>query len=210
MAGLHLSDEEQSERFKEWWKENGTSVIAGLVLGVAVIGGVNYWRTYTAERAESASALYAQLLENPDGSAAVDVGKRLINEYSSTPYAGRAALFMARAAFENGDMAEAKSHLEWALANSSDSTNRRLARLRLARLSLNLNELGEVETWLSGMQGGGYESEYRELRGDLAVARNDPKAARAEYKAALENLPERSAYADMLNIKLDAAIGASQ
>lgn len=208
MAGLPLSEDEQSERIKAWWRENGTSIIVGAVLGIAVIGGVNYWRSYTADQAESASALYEQLLDNGEGAA--DAGRRLLEDYAATPYAGKAALMLAGRAFESGNVDEARGHLEWALNDAPDAADRRVARLRLARIALSAERLDEVDSLLSGMSGGGYESEYRELLGDLAMARNDPATARTEYEAALKALPEQSGFADMLNRKLDAAIGASQ
>lgn len=206
MAGLQLSDDEQSERLRQWWKENGTSVIVGAVLGIAVIGGVNYWRHYKAEQAEQASALYAQLTAGGDGSEA---GDKLIDEYASTPYAGKGALVMARNAFEAGDRDAAKRHLQWALDNAADKADRKVARLRLARIELESGEPDKAEALLSDMQSGGYESEYRELLGDIAMARNDPAAARKDYQAALDNLPEGSRFADMLSMKLDAATGAA-
>lgn len=209
MAGLHLSEDEQSERLKAWWKENGTSVIAGAVLGIAVIVGVNYWRGYKAEQAETAATLYDRLVAD-NGGAAADAGRRLIDEFSSTPYSGKAALFLAKSAFENGDAATAEEHLRWALAEAPDAADRKVARLRLARVVLSRDEPGEAAALLSGMDSGGYQSEYRELLGDIAMARNDPSTARDEYQAALQALPEQSAFAEMLNRKLDAAIGATK
>lgn len=209
MAGVQLTEDEQSERLKQWWKENGVSVAIGMVLGIAVIVGVNYWRSYKAERSESASSLYTQMVEGGQSSSG-DIGRQLIEDYAGTPYAGKAALVMAKNAYENGDTDEARTHLQWALDNASDPADRTIARLRLARVLVDAGELDRADTLLSGMQAGGYESEYRELLGDLAMDRNDPDTARAEYELALEDLPEQSGFADMLNLKLDAAIGASQ
>lgn len=209
MAGLQLSEDEQSERLRAWWKENGTSVIAGSVLGIAVIGGVNYWRIYKADQAEAAAALYDRLTAE-QGAEAADAGRRLIDEYSATPYAGKAALFLAAMAFENGDAEQAAAHLEWAVAEAPDPADRKVARLRLARTALSRGEPGEAESALAGMEVGGYESEYREILGDIAMARNDPAAARAEYEAALATLPGQSGFAEMLNRKLDAASGAAE
>lgn len=209
MAGIQLTEDEQSERLKAWWKENGTSVIAGAVLGIAVIGGVNYWRIYKADQAEAAATLYEQVLQGRNGPA-VDAGQKLINDYASTPYAGKAALFLAKMAFENGDAEQAAQHLQWAVDNAPDSADRKVARLRLARVALSRDDPDEADSVLAGMQTGGYLSEYHELQGDIAMARNDPRMARSEYEAALEALPDQSGYAEMLNWKLDAAIGASE
>lgn len=209
MAGVQLSEDEQSERLKAWWKENGTSVIAGTVLGIAVIGGVNYWRVYKADQAEAAALHYDRLLAQ-QGDPAADAGRTLIDEYPGTPYAGKAALFLAKMAFDEGDAAQAAAHLEWAIAEAADPADRRVARLRLARVQLSRGEPDLAESTLSGMEPGGYESEYRELRGDIAMARNDPDTARSEYEAALAALPAQSGFADMLNRKIDAASGATE
>ena len=40
-----LSEKEQIEEMKAWWKENGSYVIAGLILGVGGIWGFNAWRS---------------------------------------------------------------------------------------------------------------------------------------------------------------------
>jgi len=43
MADFELkSDEEKAEELKAWWKQNGTSVIAGIALtiGIAIIAGL--------------------------------------------------------------------------------------------------------------------------------------------------------------------------
>lgn len=210
MAGVQLTDEEQSERLKQWWRENGVSVAVGMALGIAVIVGVNYWRSYQAEQSESASALYTRLVEEQGDDSPEDVTRTLMDEYASTPYAGKAALFMAKLDFENGRRDEARRRLEWVIDNAEDPSDGKIARLRLARVLLDAGELDQADTLLSGMQAGGYESEYHELLGDLAMARDDPEKARTEYESALENLPGQSGFADMLDLKLDAAIGASQ
>jgi len=210
MAGLQLSDEEQSERLKAWWKENGAAVIAGVVVGIAVIGGVNYWRSYKADQAEAASALYAQMLEDPGESPGAGPGQKLIDEYAGTPYAGKAALVLAARAFQDDRLDDAMRRLEWVRTNAVDPADVRLASLRLARLLVSSGELEQADSLLGGMDSGGFESEYQELRGDLAMARGDAETAQQAYQAALEYLPETSQYADMLNTKLDAAIGASQ
>jgi len=209
MAGLQLSDDEQSERLKAWWKENGTSVIAGTVLGIAIIVGVNYWRSYQADQAETAAALYDELLSQRGGAAA-DAGRKLIDEYAGTPYAGKAALMLAKLAFEDGDAEQAAQHLEWAMSEAADPADRDVARLRLVRVALSGGDAGRAGALLADMDSGGYESEYRELLGDIAMARGEPAAARDEYEAALATLPQQSGFATMLNRKLDAAIGASK
>ena len=55
------TEEEQLEALKKWWKENGRSILLGLLLGVLIIAGWRGWQAYQANRAESASTLYEQM-----------------------------------------------------------------------------------------------------------------------------------------------------
>ena len=61
MAELR-SEEEQLEVVKRWWKENGTSLIAGAVLAAAGVFGWNAWQNYQEGKSEAASARYQQLI----------------------------------------------------------------------------------------------------------------------------------------------------
>lgn len=208
MADLQYSEDEQAERVKAWWKENGTSVIAGAVVGIAVIVGVNYWRGYKTDQSHAASTIFQQLQEEQEN--VETLGQSLISEYANTPYSGKAALILAKLAVEKNDINMAKQHLRWATDNAPDPADQHVARIRLGKLMLYTDDLQAVGQLLKDVEFGGYESQYRELLGDLALARNDPETARDEYQDALANLPRGSSYAAMLNMKLDAAIGAIQ
>jgi predicted negative regulator of RcsB-dependent stress response len=60
---IYETEEEQLDAVKRWWKENGQSTIIGLVLGVAVILGWNYWQSHKKAQSEQASAIYSQLIQ---------------------------------------------------------------------------------------------------------------------------------------------------
>ena len=44
------TEEQQVEALKDWWAENGRAVIAGVVLGVVVIGGLGLWSMVPSPR----------------------------------------------------------------------------------------------------------------------------------------------------------------
>jgi predicted negative regulator of RcsB-dependent stress response len=58
----NLTDDEQFEQIKKWWGENGSSVISGVVLGLAVLFGGKAWFAYEERQAESASDIYTGLM----------------------------------------------------------------------------------------------------------------------------------------------------
>lgn len=208
MIDPRYSEDEQVERLKEWWKKNGTSVVVGVVIGVIVIVGVNFWRSYTQSQAEDASARYTQLLSAQEESAK-ELGSELISEYANTPYADLAALYLAKISYEEGDTENAEAMLKWVMDNSKLVSNQHVARLRLARIYLEAERTNDAEQLVNGKQYEGFESEYEELLGDIAMLKGDAAKARAAYEEALRTLPQGSNYSGLLVLKLDRAIGES-
>lgn len=199
------TEQEELEKLKAWWKTYGGSLITGVALGLAILFGYRYWVDYRQTQREAASVLYDQMLDElrarkPEAGAA---GAKLIDEYSSTPYAGMAALLLARQAYETGDKAGARQRLEWVVANAKDAATQHAARLRLARLLIETGQLPEAAALAETKDIAGFESEYLELRGDLTVAQGKPEQARAAYRAALKQLPSGSQYRAVLSMKLD-------
>lgn len=199
------TEQEELEKLKSWWKNYGGSLITGVALGLAILFGYRYWTDYRQTQREQASALYQQLVADLGGSRpdALATGTKLIDDYTSTPYAGMAALLLARQAYDSGEKSAARRHLEWILANSDDAATQHAARLRLARLHIEAGELEAVAALIEVKDIAGFESEYHELRGDVALAQNKRAAARAAYEEALKHLPETSPYRSVLSMKRD-------
>lgn len=207
MINPRYSEDEQAERLKEWWKKNGTSVIVGAVIGVGAVVGVNFWRDYTQTRSETASARYEQLL-SAEGDEARRLASELMEEYSVTPYAALAALYMAKVDYEGGDAGDVESMLKWAMDNAKQGATRHAARLRLARFYLDQERASDAAALLAAVEDyEGFESEYKELQGDLSMLNGNAEEARAAYEEALRTLPRGSQYSDLLVLKLDHAAG---
>ncbi len=209
MVDLHLSDDEQAERLKAWWKENGVSVIVGAIVGIGVIVGVNFWRDYKTSQGETASALFEGMLgsyRRQDLAASETMGGKIMGGYASTPYAGKAALLLAKISFDKNDTTSAKSQLRWAMQNSTESGTIHAARLRLARILLAETQYAQIRALISVDDFGGFESEYKELWGDLHMAQGEADQARDAYLAASQALPEGSSYGDILKMKADNAV----
>ncbi len=188
----HIHEEEQVEALKRWWKENGTAIIAGIVLGLAGIFGWNAWQNHRQVQAEQASALYAQLLDAVDRrqySLAEGLVQRLTTEFGSTAYADFARLLAAKAAVDRQDLENAKKYLGQVLTRSGDPDFRHLARLRLARVHL---ADGHPEDGLKLLTApdagdpGSFGGQYEEIKGDLYVALGRLEQAAAAYRKAIE------------------------
>ena len=90
------TEEQQVEALKRWWKENGTSLLVGLLVGVSGLFGWRYYVDQTHYHAVQASDLYMQVMQsaalNTVDDKTIDINNRLINEFSDTPYAALSSL----------------------------------------------------------------------------------------------------------------------
>ncbi|MBT4452093.1 MAG: tetratricopeptide repeat protein, partial [Gammaproteobacteria bacterium] len=59
-----VTDDEQVERIKNWWSDNGSSVIAGLVIGIGGLMGWRYWVDYQTNVAAEASSHFANMVSS--------------------------------------------------------------------------------------------------------------------------------------------------
>jgi predicted negative regulator of RcsB-dependent stress response len=200
------SEEEQVEKLKEWWKRNGTALILGVVLGGGLVVGNNLWQSHQQNKSEEASSLYEQMMvgnAEKKTELAQTVGGKLMKDFADTPYAAKAALFLAKVSYDSGDSTSARTQLRWAMENADDSATVHTARLRLARL---MQEAGEVDAALELLEvpeQGAFASAYAETRADLLLEKSDTEGAAENYRKAMETLPDGSTYGEVLKMKLD-------
>ena len=199
MVEEYLSDEERLEMAKKWWLENYKSIIAGALIAVVVVGGWRYWEYRTTSRSQAAALLFNQLADamaKQDKDGALKTGNQILTTYSDTPYAAQAALVLAQLQASTGKPADGGQMLEWVMKNSKDDGLKLLARLRLARIKLAMNDAQGALDTLNGADAGGFAPLYDDLRGDAEAKLGKSAEARAAYQQALlawtDNLGDRS------------------
>lgn len=184
----YQTDEEQVEAIKKWWKENGRSIIGGIVLGFAIIGGWQGWQGWQKNQGENASIVFdnmRQAVKTKNFDKALEDGKRLIGEFGGSAYASLAALELAKLAYQRGEKTVARNHLTWVADSAPDPALKAVARLRLGSLLLDLQDWAALSTLLAEPGDGSFAAEFAVLRGDMAAAQGDAEAARAAYTEAL-------------------------
>ena len=208
---IYASDEEKGEEIKQWWRDNGTSVIAACILGAAVVFGGRYWLTYQHTQAESASIHYQHvisLLAEDQFVEAENTTQQLLSEFAKTPYAVFAAFEMAKQSMANDDLATTKTYLEWVMLNAKLSGQVEIARLRLAQCLVSETNYQAALDLIEQSQAISFESLFSELRGDIHTAQGEPLKARAAYQSALLSLKQGEPRQQLLQLKLDDMTGA--
>lgn len=199
-----IYEEDDVERLKRWWKEYGTALVFGVALGTAALFGYRHWNQYQLEYAVEASALYDQVVyqikeKHPD--EAVQLGGRIMEQYESTPYAGMTALLLAKISYDKGDLDSARRQLTWAMDNAEVTATRHAARIRLARITAEAEDIDGALALINVGDRGGFGSAYSELQGDLLAAQGKVDEARAAYASALAGASSPD-YSAVLRMKM--------
>lgn len=188
---IYETEEKQVAALKGWWKANGLSVITGVISAIIIVLGWNFWQNYQQGKTSQASTLYEQMIKADAAMNSESVDKivnKLNTNYNSTAYSTYALLFAAKAKVEQQDLVAAKEQLQLAVLNSNDAELTHVARARLIRILLDLQEYEqglEIIADIDQSALGGFEAIYEELKGDLYVAMGRAGEARTAYQAAL-------------------------
>jgi len=202
---VYTTEQEQIERIKKWWNENGKAIVFGLALGLAGLFGYRYWVATRVAEGQSASLNYEHLLRIASVGAsdeATAAGEAIINGYPHTTYAKMAALVLAKLAVDERDLDQAKTRLQWVIDNSPGGKIEPVAQARLAEIYL---ADGDVENAASILKkiAPEYDGQFAEIRGDVFAAQGDTENARAMYDRALAEAQERGSAGSAIQLKLD-------
>jgi predicted negative regulator of RcsB-dependent stress response len=201
---LYETDEEKVEAIKKWWKDNGTSVIAGVAIGLGAVFGWGAWVNYQEDEAQQASAAFEQLAASADSGDPDEVRQQselLMEDYPSTPYAALGSLIRARVELEAGDRDAARASLELAIEKAPDPAIARVAALRLARVLIAGGDLeGAAAVIERHDKDGSFRGDFDALRGDIAAAQGEVVEARDAYARAIA---AGAANASLLQLKID-------
>ncbi|HEY8159523.1 MAG TPA: tetratricopeptide repeat protein [Methylobacter sp.] len=189
---IYDTEEEQVEALKRWWKENSTAIVVGLVVGIVIILGWNYWQDHKKAQAAQASATYDQLLKALDENkteSADKLAERMQEQFKGTEYAAFSGLLEAKLKTQQGDLAAAKQILKTIAAEPNKQLSN-IAKIRLVRLMLATGEYEQglqVINEVDAKAAASYSANYDELVGDLYVALDRLDEARTSYQNAMRN-----------------------
>lgn len=218
------TEEEQIAAIKSWWAENGTKLLAGVLVIALGYFGYQGWQGKNEQEAIAAGDLYLQLQEaviatsQAVGSVSTQdlervrtigyLADQLQEDYAGNGYAVLGALAAARAAADRDDYAEAIARLEWALEAEDDVAGKQLITYRMAIAKAATGAEQEALGLLTGADDS-FAAIYAEARGDIYRSMGDTSSARGEYESAVELLlDDQLSYAPTLEFKLaDVAAG---
>jgi predicted negative regulator of RcsB-dependent stress response len=209
----HLSNEEQFQIIKNWWKENGRYLIICIAVPVFAYLGWQWWTKTQQQYAEQASAIYSELTDSvaaaglePLSDEALTTASFLVeqlkNDFGDTAYAVNASLLQAKLDVDNGDLDKAVNELKFAIDNGN-SDIQLIAKHRLARVYLAQKNIDDALALASYDKDDAFASKFADLRGDIYVAKGDKALAIVQYQQALEKkIDGDSVQRNLIEIKL--------
>ncbi|KRE87214.1 hypothetical protein ASG75_03470 [Rhodanobacter sp. Soil772] len=206
MAFEEYDKYEQSELVQKWLRDNGVSIIAGIVIGLVGIFGWQQWRNHQARNEGQASQLYqqmqiAQASGKPD--TATQLTDQLMKDYAKSPFTVFAVSDRARQQVQAKQLDKAEASLKWAESHATAPALKSLTLLRIAQVELARDNGKEALATLDRIPADSYQGLAQELRGDVLVKLGRPDEARKAYQAALSTLGKEAPQRGALQMKLD-------
>jgi predicted negative regulator of RcsB-dependent stress response len=202
-----LEEQEQLENVKAWWRQYGNAVTWVLIVALLGFAGWNGWNYWQRKQAGEAAVLFEQVAKAADAHD-VNLVKRAAGDVQSkfggTAYGQMSAMLAAKVLYDAGDLASAKTQLQWAV-DHGDAEYAPLARVRLAGVLLDEKAYDQGLAVLKDDPAKPFVALYADRRGDLLAAQQKRDDARAAYRKALEALGTSDAgIRQLIQFKLDA------
>jgi predicted negative regulator of RcsB-dependent stress response len=183
----YLSDKEQVERLRQWWRENGWFLIGGVALGLLGLYGYNQYFAYKDRQSEEAGALYAAIKQEAEGGDTAEAATRfgdMRREFPDHAYTHQAALLLAKEELVAAPDAAAEK-LRFTMEQSNDPELAMVARLRLARVLSYRDRHQDALALLDVPDPGQFAGRIAEIRGDIHAALGNTDEARTNYLQAM-------------------------
>jgi len=199
------TEEQQVERLKEWWNENGTPLIVGAILGLGGFAGWKYWTQQQVNYQQSASDLYnkvSEVLKSSDKASLVESAEAVKSGYPDSAYAALAAFHLAQAAVEAKELDKAAGELNWVIKANISPEFVATAKIRLARILIEQEKAEQALLLLSFEADDAYYSLASLIKGDALTSLGRNEEALQAYQAASSNLSIAARNAT-LQLKID-------
>ena len=184
-----IEEEQEINQLKDWWKENGKTIIVAFILGVGGMFGWRYWQAHQAEQIAQASAQYDALIYSAqqDEQAKKANIEQFVQANSKTAYAVFTLLDEAKKATEKQDFAAAEANLNQALTQSQDEVLTSIVALRLSAVQFQLGQLDNALSTLNQVKGESFNARKAILTGDIQIAKGDKVAAKNSFEQAQQS-----------------------
>jgi predicted negative regulator of RcsB-dependent stress response len=184
---IYQTEEQQEEAIKNYLKDNGNTIIAGLVLGLGGFVGFNYYQDNKLGQELALADSYQILVESSadDSNAFIEQGQAFVADNNKSSYASLTALALAKESAKYEDWSQVEKELLTAIENAPNEGIKAIATLRLARVQVQQEAYTEALTTLEHPIASSFVDQVEEIKGDAYLLQGKKDQARAAYQKAI-------------------------
>lgn len=184
---IYSTEEQQVDAIKQFWKDYGTSIIIGAVVGLGGLFGWNYYSDHQVTQTETASEAFQALTVSGETEAQLLMGaEKFSKNYSESGYQALIELMVAKAAVEQADYDKATTALKSVIASNPDQSLVMLASIRLARVQAQQGQYAAAIATLDQVNDPAFLAQRDELKGDFLVQQGEDDQAKVAYQSAVD------------------------
>lgn len=201
----YMTEEEQLEAIKKWWRKYNNLITIILSVVLLVIAGYRYWGWHQDKLNKQASTAYEHMMlafSNQDSKLLRSYANQLIREYGKTVYADAARLALAKYYVEREKESKADEQLVYVANHSQVNAFKQIAKLRMVRLLIAKQAYEKALHELTMVDDPTYVSVVNELKGDIFAATGKYQEAKSAYKDAIKEMQTRGVANNFLEMKL--------
>ena len=203
---LDLEEQEQVDELKALWKKYGNYITRGVIAFFVLYGLFQGWGYYQTKQSQGASEIYQSIvvLDEKNTKDILEKSQKLLDDYSGTPYAGRAAMLFAKASYLEGNKDKAKEKLEWASSHAKESATESIALIQLGQILVEEKKYEDALKKANDVDNEGYLGLSNDLKGDILNAMGKKEEAKKAYQEALKRFGPKDPYAKFTQEKLES------
>jgi predicted negative regulator of RcsB-dependent stress response len=203
---LDLEEQEQVDELKALWKKYGAYITRGVIAFFVLYGLFQGWGYYQTKQSLGASELYQSIvvLDEKNTKDILQKSQKLMDDYSGTPYAGRAAILFAKASYLDGNKDKAKEKLDWATSHAKESATESIALIQLGQILVEEKKYEDALKKVNDVENEGYLGLSNDLKGDILNAMGKKEEAKKAYLEALKRFGPKDPYAKFTQEKLES------
>jgi predicted negative regulator of RcsB-dependent stress response len=203
-----MNEQEQWEYVRNWVRQNGLWLIAGVALAGLGLWGWRSWQAHQESMYMEANAQYQQMLAafgKNDMPTVIKLADQLVKDHPRTGYAEQAQLAAARMQVENNQLPGALDRLQKVETSTPDQELKLVVRLRIARIQIEQNRADDALATLSAVDPGAFAGRFAEVRGDALRAKGDRAGALKAYREAQSSQAAQAGNSagDLLALKIN-------
>ena len=203
---LDLEEQEQVDELKALWKKYDTYITRGVIAFFVLYGFYQGWGYYQIKQSLGASEAYQSIvvLDEKNTKDILLKSQKLMDDYSGTPYAGRAAILFAKASYLEGNKDKAKEKLDWAASHAKESATESIALIQLGQILVEEKKYEDALKRVNEVDNEGYLGLSNDLKGDILNAMGKKEEAKKAYQEALKRFGPKDPYARFTEEKLES------